>query len=418
MPPELTRAIAGLMRNSKTALFGNVLSRLQIVVDNSFEALAAVRSDGCLIYNPSHAWATSITPKQLQHVMLHEASHILLKHLHRITPEMSANANSMRAFNIAADMALEHLLTSVSSDYLPAHHANLEQFVPKHAWGQTMEQLVSQINQNHPQFSQQPMDLNQLTAQGRKAIQDAVNKSIGKAASQAGQGQAASAMPGVDSNHSALLSRVLAQYINLSDAVLKPLRKHFQITFGGEAIKGVAGLLTQRKMLRREFMGLPMLGRNKGARATDLQSTEHWHNSVTLLMDVSGSVHPESIQACLRFIQRLTTQFDVFPIRVLTFNSDLKQEFEILDSTSIESVASAIKIGGGTNIARALQNANINTKLTIVFTDMEDNPVRIDDYNTGTKVVFVAYDYRKSSNFHEFTAGEWVDGNPMVDLFK
>ena len=420
MPPEIIKALSELMRNPKTALFGNVLSRLQLVVDITYEALAAVRSDGCLIYNPNHEWAKTITPAQLKHVMLHEASHILLKHLHRITPEMSANPNMMRCFNIAADMALEHLLTSVSKDYLPEHHAGLEQFVPKQDWNQPMEKLVALINQNHPEFSKMPMDLSQLSPAGKKAVQDAVNKSMGKATSQAkGAGNAPGSGAGKGNTHSALLSRILAQYINIDEAILKPLKKHFQITFGEEGKKGVSGLLTQRKMLRREFMGMPMLGRNTGAKATQIKNKEQWHNSVTLLIDVSGSVAMASVQACLRFIQRLTAQHDVFPIRVLTFNSNLKQEFEILDSTSIESVATAIKIGGGTNILRALTDAQSTSKLTIVFTDMECSPVTKENFNTGTKVVFVAYDYyQPNPNYDHWTAGEWVDGNPMVDLFK
>lgn len=423
MPPEILRALSELMRNPKTALFGNVLSRLQLVIDNNFEALAAVRSDGCLIYNPQHAWAATLTNGQLKHVLIHEASHILFKHLHRITPEMAANQSQMRAFNIAADMALEHLIASVSPDYLPEHHRGLEQFVPKADWGQTMEQLVSLINQNHPEFSKQPMDLNQLSPAGRKAIQDAIDKSLGKAAGNAQKQQGGGADDGTagkSNGQSLLLSRILAQYINIDEAVLRPLKQHFNITFGTESDKDVDGLLSQRRLLRREFMGMPMLGRTQGSKAVTHRDKEQWHNNVTLLIDVSGSVEMSSVQAALRFIQRLTAQHDVFPIRVLTFNNTLQQEFLMLDSTSIESVASAIRIGGGTEITGALQAANITSKLTVVFTDMQDRPVKIEDYNTGTKVVFVAYDYRESAaaNFGEFTAGSWVDGNPMVDLFR
>jgi predicted metal-dependent peptidase len=415
MPPEIMKALSELMRNPKTALFGNVLSRLQLVVDNSYEALAAVRSDGCLIYNPSHDWAQGLTNGKLKHVLLHEASHILLKHFHRISPEMAANPNQMKAFNIAADMALEHLLTSVSTDYIKAHHDGLEQFVPKNQWNRTMEQLMGMVNQNHPEFQNMPMDLNQLTAEGRKALKNAIDKSMGKAASQM---NGAGAQAGKGNTHSALLSRVMAQYINIGDTVLRPLKKHFQVVFGEEGSKGVAGLLSQRKLLRREFMGMPMIGRNTGAKATVIANKEQWHNNVTLLIDVSGSVAMDSVQACLRFIQRLSAQHDVFPMRVLTFNSNLKQEFEVIDSTSIESVATAIKIGGGTNITRALVDAQSTSKLTLVFTDMEDRPVTKEDYNTGGKVIFVAYDYYRNDHFDQFTAGEWVDGNPMVELFK
>ena len=421
MPPELMKAISDLMRNRKTALFGNVLSRLKLVIDVNYEALAAVRSDGCLIYNPQHAWAQNITAGRLKHVLLHEASHILLKHLHRITTKMAKNPNQMKAFNIAADMALEHLLTSVSTDFIPEHHQGLEQFLPKNQWGQPMEKLLGLINQNHPEFQNMPSDIEQLSAAGKKAIQDAVSKSLGKAAGQntgSGSGAGNSPQAGKSNQTSALLTRVLAQYMNIDNQILAPLKKHFQVTFGDEAKNGVAALLTQRNMLRREFMGLPMLGRNSGAKAVIPKHTEKWHNSVTLLIDVSGSVQSESVQACLRFVQRLTSQFNVFPIRALTFNSSLQQEFEILDSTSVEDVAANIKIGGGTNIRRALVDANVTSKLTLVFTDMMDSAVTISDFNTGTKVVFVAYDDRKTDDFTAFTAGEWVDGDPMVDLFR
>ncbi|MDC0644053.1 VWA-like domain-containing protein [Crocinitomicaceae bacterium] len=419
MPPELLKALSELMRNPKTSLFGNVLSRLQVVIDHTFEAIAAVRSDGCLVYNPSHQSAQGITNAVLKHVMLHEASHILLKHLHRITPEMAADPTKMRIFNIAADMALEHLLASVSTDYLPEHHALLESILPKRDWNKPMEQLVNLIDPNHPQVQQASMDLNQLSSQGKKALQDAINKSIGKAAAQAskGAGKSATNGAGTGNNHSALLNRVMASYMNVPDLILKPLKRHFQVAFGEESQKGVEGLLSQRNLLRRQFAGLPMLGRNKGARAVEQTNKEQWHSNVTLLMDVSGSVNSASLQACLRFVQRLTAQHDVFPIRVLTFNSNLKQEFEIIDSTSIESVASAIKIGGGTNIINAINQADIKSKLTLVFTDMDARPVTPEDITTKAKIVFVAYDYYRN-NFADFTAGETVDGNPMVDLFR
>ena len=417
MPPELLKALSELMRNPKTSLFGNVLSRLQVVIDHTFEALAAVRSDGCLVYNPSHKSAQGITNAVLKHTMLHEASHILLKHLHRITPEMAADPTKMRIFNIAADMALEHLLASISTDYLPEHHALLESILPKHDWNKPMEQLVNLIDPNHPEVQQASMDLNQLSPQGKKALQDAISKSMGKATSQANKQAGAGSGAGTGNTHSALMNRILAYYMNVPDLVLKPLKKHFQVAFGEESQKGVEGLLSQRRLLRRQFAGLPMLGRNKGARAVEQTNKEQWHNNVTLLMDVSGSVSSVSLQACLRFVQRLTAQYDVFPIRVLTFNSSLKQEFEIIDSTSIESVASAIKIGGGTDIINAINQADIKSKLTLVFTDMDATPVTPDVVTTKSKLVFVAYDYYRS-NFADFTAGETIDGNPMVDLFR
>ena len=417
MPPELLKALSELMRNPKTSLFGNVLSRLQVVIDHTFEALAAVRSDGCLVYNPSHKSAQGITNAVLKHTMLHEASHILLKHLHRITPEMAADPTKMRIFNIAADMALEHLLASISTDYLPEHHALLESILPKRDWNKPMEQLVNLIDPNHPEVQQASMDLNQLSPQGKKALQDAISKSMGKATSQANKQAGAGSGAGTGNTHSALMNRILAYYMNVPDLVLKPLKKHFQVAFGEESQKGVEGLLSQRRLLRRQFAGLPMLGRNKGARAVEQTNKEQWHNNVTLLMDVSGSVSSVSLQACLRFVQRLTAQYDVFPIRVLTFNSSLKQEFEIIDSTSIESVASAIKIGGGTDIINAINQADIKSKLTLVFTDMDATPVTPDVVTTKSKLVFVAYDYYRS-NFADFTAGETIDGNPMVDLFR
>lgn len=420
MHPQLTRNLITLMRNPKTALFGNVLSRLQTVIDPSFEAAAAVRSDGTLIYNPDHEWAIKATDKQVQHILLHEASHILLRHLNRITKEEAADPYKARLFNIAADMALEHLLADISQNPIPEHHAVLEQFMPKSEWGKSMEQIIAIIDTpvNRQAIMGTSLDISKLTSQGAKAIKDAVSKSIGKQAGQMGSGQGSGV--GSDTAHSALLLRIMEQHIAISDKLLKPLKHYFQVIYGSKDDGKTEAMLSQRVLLRRNFNGLPLLGRNHGAQATINKSKEEWHNDLTILMDVSGSIIRDDLTAALAFIQRLCTQHDVFPIRVLTFNHDLKQEFEIQDPTTLDSVSTQIKIGGGTNIANALNQADIKSRLTLVFTDMCDTPVTPFEYTppANNKLLFLAYDYTDSSRFREFTSGDWLDVRALVSKFK
>lgn len=422
---KLQSIIIQMIDTPRTFYFGAIASKLPLKPDLAVDSFA-VSPDGELLFNPDYVNKPHDSPWRLFRDICHEVGHIALEHFARRTL-LGTNKEDYREFNIAADCAIEALLDADFPDALgdPEHHAGLESYIPKPDWGKhSTEEMFHTLVAGKPnnQGKTPPPQMNplpDLSAQGKQTLHDAImdakqqandkvkDQLIDDAATNTkndkqGHGQ------GTSSACNALLDpSIKSRQFTSLDAV----KRLFKQSYGRGESKDDS-TFNQRHLLRRDFLGSPLIGRHQRLDCEKEGGVEQWHNDLDIYIDVSGSMPISAIRASLQFISTLAQKYGVTPVRVYTYNTQIQEEFIITASTHIQSMA--IRTGGGTNIRHSINQRPPKGKLALVLTDMEDQPIESNHWNhPDTELAWLIHQ-NYDTNHDNFKFGEKIYINDIV----
>lgn len=422
--------IRTLVSRLSTTYFGCILSHLNLKLDPSISCDCMITCDGDLVFNPTIESVQKQDIERTLRDLLHEAGHIALEHFARKEALKVEGANHEK-FNIAADCAVESFLDAdfptLKGD--PKHHSRLEQHIPRAQWGlHSTEQLYSTIKQPDPKPSQDKSQENHiptLSAEGKQQLKNALQQAAQQAketiieaaekeaaTNTNGRGYRPQPQQGKGDNGIGASSKTV-QLLRLEDDIknltsLNSLSRLFTKTFGRGESKDDS-VFNQRNMLRRQFMGSPLLGRHQRTEAESEGEIEQWHNDVTILCDISGSMSTQAIINAFKWVLKLAVDYGVAPVTVHTYNNNLVESYTIDQTTNLSSLN--IRTGGGTNINNVLDRVKPNSALVLVLTDMEDSPVKQWDYKG--KLVWLIHDNSHTSH-DNFKLGEKIYINDII----
>ena len=416
---KLTTVIRAMIDTPRTFYFGAIASRLPLVANPAIDSFA-VSPDGELLFNPDYVMKPHDAAHRLFRDISHEVGHVALEHFVRreiLGIDAAKEPHKAKMFNIAADCAIEGLLDIDFPDALgdPEHHKGLEQYIPKDEWTlHSTEGMYNTIMANHPddgsnqgQGANGVQNIPELTEQGKQRLHASMQAAQKESKEQIIQNlidQAATNTPysagqrqgNVSATNSLLGVDVQGQVFTSFDA----LKRLFHKSYGRGADKDDS-TFNQRNMLRRDFEGLPLMGRHQRTENEKSGEIQEWHNDIDIYVDVSGSMDKSSIRSSLNFINTLAKKYGVTPLRTYTYNGDLVDEFVITASTNIDTLQ--IRTGGGTDINRVVRRRKPTGKVALILTDMEDNPIKQDEWeksNPNTQLVWLIHANRNTNHGH------------------
>lgn len=408
-----------LISRVSTCYYGCILSRLTLREATHIPEFA-VSPDGELLYNPT---IDSIQHKDVNRTLrdlLHEAGHIALEHFAR-KEMMSVKGENHKAFNIAADCAIEAFLDRdfplLPGD--PKHHEGLKQSIPRDVWdSQSTEQMYAGIASTNPEDKDTP-EANHipiLSRQGKQAIQGAMHQAAAEAKDkiiEAAEKEAATNTNRDSNGKKAGTSTKAEELLGLSSDLanissMDSLIRLFKKTYGrGEASDD--SVFNQRAILRREFEGMALMGRHQRSEVEQFGEVEEWHNDVVIYCDVSGSMDKQSIVNAFKLILKFAVKYGVAPVTVHTYNQRHVDTFIIDASTNLDKLQ--IRTGGGTNINRVIGDVPPKNKLVFILTDMADSPIT--QWTHDGELVWLIHD-NYDTNHGNFTLGQKIYINDII----
>lgn len=385
---EVRAAIDMLTKELSTAYFGCLLSKLKVNVDHSMGAEFSVSPDGALNVNPNAPCFYMDNKSRLCRDLIHEAGHIAFEHFER-KKELGVSNGNHNNFNIAADCAIEHVLDE-SYPWLkgdPKHHEALDQSIPRSLWGtedaEGLYQTIMTTDTDEPDADDAASHIPELSPLGESVIRQAKEEAMAEFVEQAKESSPKNTERQPKGDGRSEVPQAVKDALRLDNKLdfpktsLDVIKKEFVKSYGrGDEID--EGTFNQSRLIRREYLGLAMMGRKQPVTPDTEGDIKGWHNDLTLYADVSGSMSISSVKASFMFAYRLAKEFGVFPIHVITYNTSVCQTFEILPSTNIQDLN--IYTGGSTNVNRVLENCPPKSKLTLILTDMQDSAVKTWDY--------------------------------------
>lgn len=408
----------------ETCYYGNILKGLSLVESPSLGCEFAVSPEGELKYNPSTPSLLHRETTRTYRDLLHEASHIALEHFAR-KEFMGVTGVNHTYFNIAADCTAEHLLDQDFPQWAgdPKHHAGLEQYVPRSDWGvYSTEELYIRIKQPddaNDTSNPDPDHLPSLTPEARSDMNNVINSAktdaevtiidalIDNAAintKNKTKGRTDIAIPA--SQLEAIRSKHKINNLSSLDA----LQRLFTKTYGKSGEKEDASTFSQNNLLRRTFLGNPLIGRKQALEVEEDGQEIKWHNDLVAYVDVSGSMSRTSIINAFHLLVKLAKEYEVEPIKVHTYNGDIVETFYIDSLTDMSTLK--FRIGGGTNINRSIRSCPPDNKLVFILTDMQDDPITHWPYEG--KLIWLVHDNHKTNFHNTFYLGEIIYINDIL----
>lgn len=376
--------IKQMISSINTNYYGCILSRLDIKETDKVSEFA-VSPDGDLLINPTIDSIKNKDQKRTVRDLLHEASHIALEHFAR-KEYLKVGQGNYENFNIAADCAIEAMLDR-EFPYLdgdPKHHDGLKQAIDRSKWdtSSTEELYISIRGTEDRDKPDSENHIPQLSDAGKQklasALQQAKNEAVEAVVEHMESKVGKNTNRSKGSNGRSDIPDTVQDLLNLDNQELPEnsftlLSKLFHKSFGRGEDKDDS-VFNQRNLLRRQFMGNALMGRQQRTESSHEGEIEQWHNDVVIYADVSGSMSTEAVKNGFRLVMKLAKDYGVTPVTVHTYNTGLVETHVIDETTDLGQLR--ISTGGGTNINRVFQQQPPSeNKLVFVLTDMADAPV-------------------------------------------